>query len=159
MTAHISRNGFPNQGLSSSTETSKEVGLTLTVPLFDGFSRHYKILEARAQAEQSEAQLEDTTNQILTDVVKAYADAKTALAVLTVSQQLLDAAQAGVDSSRRRYEKDVADILEVLNAQSALADAQQQRIQAIAEWQSARLGLLANTGILSQLPAAEKVNE
>lgn len=159
MTAHISRNGFPNQGLSSSTETSKEVGLTLTVPLFDGFSRHYKILEARAQAEQSEAQLEDTTNQILTDVVKAYADAKTALVVLTVSQQLLDAAQAGVDSSRRRYEKDVADILEVLNAQSALADAQQQRIQAIAEWQSARLGLLANTGILSQLPAAEKVNE
>ena len=92
-------------------------------------------------------------------MVKAYADAKTALGVLTVSQQLLDAAQAGVDSSRRRYEKDVADILEVLNAQSALADAQQQRIQAIADWQSARLGLLANTGILSQLPAAEKVNE
>ena len=151
MTAHISRNGFPNQGLSTSEQTEKEVGLTVSIPLFDGFSRHYKILEARAQAEQSEAQLADTTEHILTDVVKAWADAKTALGVLTVSQQLLDAAQASVNSSRRRYDKDVADILEVLNAQSALADAQQQRIQAIAEWQSARLSLLANTGILSQL--------
>jgi len=155
MTAHISRNGFPNQGLSSISQTDKDIGLTVSVPLFDGFSRHYKIEEARAQAEQSAAQLEDTTAHILTDVVKAWADAKTALGVLTVSQQLLDAAQASVDSSRRRYDKNVADILEVLNTQSALADAQQQRIQAIAEWQSARLSLLANTGILSQLPAAD----
>jgi len=53
-------------------------------------------------------------------VVKAWADAKTALGVLTVSQQLLDAAQASVNSSRRRYDKDVADILEVLNAQSVI---------------------------------------
>jgi outer membrane protein len=154
MTAHISRNGFPNQGLSTINQTDKDIGLTVSIPLFDGFSRHYKVLEARAQAEQSEAQLADTTAHILTDVVKAWADAKTALGVLTVSQQLLDAAQASVNSSRRRYDKDVADILEVLNAQSALADAQQQRIQAIADWQSARLSLLANTGILGQLPAA-----
>lgn len=153
MTAHISRNGFPNQGLSSLNQTDKDIGLTVSVPLFDGFSRHYKIQEAQAQAEQSEAQLEDTTAHILTDVVKAWADAKTALSVLSVSQQLLDAAQASVNSSRRRYDKNVADILEVLNAQSALADAQQQRIQAIAEWQSARLSLLANTGILGQLSA------
>lgn len=151
MTAHISRNGFPNQGLSSIHQTDKDIGLTITIPLFDGFSRHYKMLEARAQAEQSEAQLEDTRNEILTDVVKSYADARTALGVLAISQKLLDAAQASVDSSRRRYDKEVADILEVLNAQSALADAQQQRIQAIAGWQSARLNLLAHTGILSQL--------
>ncbi|OAT16328.1 outer membrane efflux protein [Buttiauxella gaviniae ATCC 51604] len=151
LTAHMSRNGFPNQGLSSINQTNKDIGITISIPLFDGFSRHYKILEARAQAEQSEAQMEDTTAQIMTDVVKAYADAKTALNVLTASQQLLDAAQKSVQSVQRRYDKNVADILEVMNAQSALADAQQQRIEAIAAWQSARLSLLANTGILSKL--------
>ncbi|MEW7314998.1 TolC family protein [Buttiauxella gaviniae] len=151
LTAHMSRNGFPNQGLSTINQTDKDIGLTISIPLFEGFSRHYKVLEARAQAEQSEAEMENTREQILTDVVKAWADARTSLSILQASQQLLDAAQAGVSSSQRRYDKNVADILEVMNAQSALADAQQQRIQAIAAWQSARLSLLASTGILGQL--------
>lgn len=151
LTAHISRNGFPNQGLSTINQTSRDIGITVSIPLFEGFSRNYKIMEARAQAEQSEAQMEETTAQILTDVVKAYADAKTAVGVLTASDRLLNAAQASVASAKRRYANNVADILEVLNAQSSLADAQQQRIEAIAQWRSARLSLLANTGILSQL--------
>lgn len=153
LTGHMSKNGYPNQGLSSLSQTSRDIGITVSIPLFEGFSRQYKIMEARAQAEQSEAQLADTTEQVLTEVVKAWADARTALGVLSASQNLLDAAQAAAASAQRRYDNNVADMLEVLNAQSALADAQQQRIQAIAQWQSARLSLLANTGILGQLPA------
>lgn len=156
LTAHISKNGFPNQGLSTINQTSRDIGITVSIPLFEGFSRNYKIMEARAQAEQSEAQMEDTTAQILTDVVKAYADAKTAVGVLTASDRLLNAAQASVASAKRRYADNVADILEVLNAQSSLADAQQQRIEAIAQWRSARLSLLANTGILSQLSGTKE---
>lgn len=157
LTAHMSRNGLPNQGLSSIDQTNKDVGLTISIPLFDGFRQHYKVLEARAQAEKSEAEMANTRDQILTDVVKAYADAKTALDVLQASERLLEAARASVSSSQRRYDRNVADILEVMNAQSALADAQQQRIQAIEQWQSARLGLMASTGILGQLSAMNQV--
>lgn len=158
MTAHMSRNGLPNEGLSTVSQTDRYIGLTVSIPLFDGFSHHYKTLEAQAQAEESEAQMESTTTQILTDVVKAYADAKTSLNVLKASEQLLEAAQASVRSSQRRYDNNAADIIEVISAESALADAQQQKIQAIAEWQSARLSLLANTGILSQLPEADNTS-
>jgi hypothetical protein len=38
------------------------------------------------------------------------------------------------------------DILDIPNAQGALADAQQQHIQCLAEWRSARLRLLTATG-------------
>jgi outer membrane protein len=126
----------------------KVAGVTLNVPIFEGFGRTYRIQGAKAQVEQSDAQLQDTTNQILTEVVKAHADALTSLGTLKASDRLMAAATQSIQSSLRRYERHAADILEVLNSQSSLADAEQERIRAVAEWRSARLRLLANTGRL-----------
>lgn len=156
-TAYISRNGYPNQGLSSNNQTVISGGITINVPIFEGFGRTYKVRGAQAQVELSEAELQDTTNQILTDVIKAHADAVTSLGTLKASEQLLATAKEAAQSSRRRYDRNAADILELLNTESALADAQQERIRAIAEYRSARLRLLANTGVLGRLPFAESV--
>ena len=46
-------------------------------------------------------------------------------------------------------EVSAADILELLNTQMALADARQERVRSLADWRSARLRLLATSGILS----------
>ncbi len=150
-TAYISRNGYPNQGLSYVNQTVIAGGITINFPIFEGFGRTYKVRGAEAQAELSEAQLQETTNQILTDVVRAHADAITSLGTLKASERLLTTAREAVLSSQRRYDKNAADILEVLNTESALADAQQERIRAVAEYRSARLRLLANTGILGRI--------
>jgi outer membrane protein len=155
-TAYISINGYPTQGLSSVDQTVKVAGVTLNVPIFDGFARTYKIQGAKAQAEQSEAQLQDMTNQVLTEVVKAHADALTSLGTLKATERLMTAATQGLQSSLRRYERHAADILELLNSQSSLADAEQERIRAIAEWRSARLRLLANSGVLGRADLAQE---
>lgn len=154
-TAYISRNGYPNQGLSYVNQTVISGGVTINFPIFEGFGRTYKVRGAQAQAELSEAQLRETTNQILTDVIKAHADAMTSLGTLKASERLLASAREAVDSSKRRYDKNAADILELLNTESALADAQQERIRAVAEYQSARLRLLANTGILGSMSSID----
>jgi outer membrane protein len=155
-TAYISRNGYPNQGLSNINQTVIASGVTINFPIFEGFGRTYKIRGAEAQAELSEAQLQDTTNQILTDIIKAHADAITSLGTLKASERLLTSAREAVQSSQRRYDKNAADILELLNTESALADAQQERIRAVAEYRSARLRLLANTGILGRITELER---
>jgi outer membrane protein len=149
-TGYLSMNGYPNQGLSFNNQSVTAVGVTLNLPIFDGFARTYKIRGATAQVEQSEAQLQDTTNQILTELVKAHADALTSLGTLKASDRLMAAATQGLQSSMRRYDRHAADILEVLNSQSSLADAEQERIRAVAEWRSARLRLLANSGVLGR---------
>lgn len=155
-TAYISRNGYPNQGLTYINQTVIAGGVTINFPIFEGFSRTYKIRGAEAQAELSEVQLQDTINQILTDVIKAHADAVTSLGTLKASERLLSSAQEAVSSSKRRYDRNVADILELLNTESALADAHQERIRAIAEYRSARLRLLANAGVLGQMSGVEQ---
>jgi outer membrane protein len=148
LTANFYRNGRPNQGLSSTSTHETLVNLTLNIPLFDGFSSTYKVRGAQAQVEQKEADLRDTARQTLMDVVKAHADAITSLANLDASQKLLNAAHAAVDTVQRKFDRGAADILEMLNTQSALLDAQQERIRCLSEWRSARLRLLASAGVL-----------
>lgn len=144
------QNGYPNQGLSSTNSKVNTVGFTLNVPLFEGFARTYKVRGAQAQSEQSEAQLQDTELQILMEVVKAHADARSSFENLQASQQLLSATEAAVQSSQKRYDKGAADILELLSTQSALADAQQERVRCLSDWRSARLRLMSSAGVLGR---------
>jgi outer membrane protein len=150
LTANYYQNGYPNQGLSPTISQVGSVGVTLTVPIFDGFARTYKVRGAQAQAEQQEAQLQDTENDILMGIVKTHADAVSSLQNLGASEDLLAIAEASQQSSQRRYEMGAADILETLNTQKALSDARQERVRSLAEWRSARLRLLAGAGLLGR---------
>jgi outer membrane protein len=148
MTGNFYQNGRPNQGLNPTRTEETVAGFTLNIPLFSGFSHTYKVKGAEAQVEQKQAQLKDTEQQILREVVKAHADAMAALDNLQYSHNLLTAAQKALASVQRKFDKGASNIQDVLSTQSALADAQQQRIQCMAEWRSARLRLLTSVGVL-----------
>jgi len=90
----------------------------------------------------------DTENQILMTLVKAHADAVSALGNIDSATDLLVASQAAEQSSQRRYANGAANIIELLTAQANLADAEQQRVQSLAEWNAARLRLMASAGNL-----------
>ena len=145
------QNGYPNQGVQPTQSNTTTVGVTLNIPIFEGFGTTYKIRGQQAQAESAKADLENTTNQILTEIVKSHADAISSLANLDSSKRLLEAANASVTSSIRRYTLGVADILELIAAQATLSDAQQESIRCIAEYRSARLRLAANSGVLGRV--------
>lgn len=150
LTGSYAKSGYPNQGLQANRTQTTTIGLTLNIPLFEGFARTYKVQEAQAQAQQSLLQMQDVEHQTLGEVVKAYADAQAALLNLTASQTLLQAARQIVASSRKRYLDGAADILELLSSLNALTEAQQERIHCIADWNSARLRLWASAGNLSR---------
>lgn len=148
--ANYYENGRLEQTSTDAHTRESVVGITLNIPLFDGFSRTYKVRGAEAQVEQRWAELQDTEHQIAMDMVKAHADAVAALANLEASAKLLSAAQEALQTSRRKYEKGAADILEMLTTQTALAEARQERIRSLAEWRSARLRMLASAGMMGR---------
>ncbi|MFJ3054725.1 TolC family protein [Herbaspirillum sp. NPDC087042] len=139
-------NGSPNQPPGAPGQRDRVVGLNLNIPLFEGFARTYKIDGAQAQIDLKEAEFRDVQAQVLGEIATTYVEASSALASLSSSRQLLEVAQQAVDTIRRKYESGVADITELLNMQTALGDAEQERIRAISEWRSARLRLLADVG-------------
>lgn len=148
--ASVYRNGRPTQSSAATGTQERPIRVTLNIPLFDGFARTYKIRAAEAQIEQKQNELLDIQNQILMDVVKGHADACAALESLEAALQLKAAAQDSLASVQRKYERGAADILEMLSTQSALLNAQMERIRSLADWQSAKLSLLASAGRLGR---------
>ncbi len=151
-TASFYQNGYPNQSLQHTRSDTTTVGLLLSVPLFEGFARTYKIREAQAQAEKNRAQWQDIEQQIAGEIVKAHADTLSAYENLSFAESLQASADQALISSQRRYQQGAADILELLAAQLALADARQEQIRCWADWHSARLILLARAGLLNKQP-------
>jgi outer membrane protein len=142
------QNGYPNEGIQATSLRQTTFGLTVTIPIFEGFSRTYQIESARAASSVAEAQYRNIEHQTLMLLVQAYAEAVAAFNNLSTSDSLLDASTAALDSSRRRYAHGAASIIELLQAQENSADAAQQRVQTIAAWDAARLRLLTAAGML-----------
>jgi outer membrane protein len=142
------QNGRPGQGLSTMQTRERLVGVTLNLPIFEGFARTYKIRGADALVEQRAAELLDVEHRVAMEVVQAYSDATAALRNLEASDRLLRTAQSSLASSQRKYEKGAADVLEILSTQKALADAQQERVRCISEWRSASLRVVSAAGQL-----------
>ncbi|WP_083370260.1 TolC family protein [Chromobacterium sphagni] len=124
------------------------IGIQVDIPLFEGFGRHYQILQAAAEAENRQAQLEDAQMQVTQGVWTHYQSLETATANARITRELLDSAQAAFVVGKARYEKGAGNILELLSVQAELAKARQQRVQALTDWLTARLQLAASVGRL-----------
>ncbi len=140
-----SSNRYNYSGINSS---GTSVGVNLSVPLFSGFATTYQVRSAEAQVDAKNAQLEQVHLQVALDVWTAYQNLTTATQSLRTSAVLLDSAQQSAQVALGRYKAGVGSILDLLNAQSALASARQQRIQAMFSWNIDRATLAQAMGSL-----------
>ncbi|WP_240156988.1 TolC family protein [Burkholderia sp. Ap-962] len=124
------------------------IGIQVTIPLFEGFASSYRVAQAQASADGEEAAARDVELQVSLDVWSAYHGVRTDAANLANSRDLLDDARHALDVARGRYKEGVGTFTDLLNAQTALADAQRERVQAVSQWRTARLRLAASLGKL-----------
>lgn len=145
------------QGLPDNRSGS--VGVTLNIPLFSGFDTVYRTRAAQARAEAQAAQAEQVRLQVALDVWNAAQSLRTALQSLRSSGDLLDSAEQSERVARGRYQAGVGSILDLLNAQSALAAARQQRVQSLYDWNVARVALARAVGTLDRDTVANMQKE
>jgi len=124
------------------------VGINLSVPIFSGYSTTYHVRSAEAQLDVKNAQFQQVRLQVALDVWTAYQNLTTATQSLRTSADLLDSAQQSARVALGRYKAGVGSILDVLNAQSALASARLQRIQSTFNWNISRATLAQAMGSL-----------
>ena len=130
------------------TQQGGSLGLTLNVPIFSGFDTTYRVRSAAAQAEVRAAQRDRIRNQVALDVWKAYQSLTTATQSLQTTADLVASAEQSERVALGRYKAGVGTILDVLSAQSALASARLQRIQAQLDWNVYRATLAQSVGAL-----------
>ena len=129
-TISISTTNNLQDGSQLSGSNNATLGLTVSIPLFAGYAPSYTIRAAEATADLRAAQRDRLKLQISLDVWSAYQSLRTALQSITATEVLVSSAEQSYRVALGRYKAGVGNIIDTLNAQSALASARQQKIQA-----------------------------
>lgn len=127
---------------------NNSAGINLSIPLFSGFKTHYQARAAQAQLDGRVADRDRIANQIALDVWNAYQDLLTSSSALRAADDLLLVATQSEKMILGRYKAGVGNILDTLSAQSALANARQQRVSALYNFHSSRFALAQAIGQL-----------
>ena len=135
-------------GASNPDIQNNSLGITLSMPLFSGFKTTYQARAAEAQIAGRVAERDRLANQIALDVWKAYQGLLTNSQALRSAEDLVLAATQSEQMILGRYKAGVGNILDTLTAQSALANARQQRVAALYNFLINRFALAQAIGQL-----------
>ena len=131
---------------SGATNYTLSVGLA--IPIFSGFSRQYAVKQARAEADAALGRAASVKQQVQFQVFSSYYALQTAARRVNTADDLLASAQSSEDAALGRYRAGVGLFVDLLTAQSALASARAQQVQARWVWQTALAQLAHDTGVL-----------
>lgn len=145
-TVSLALSNSMTDGSSLTSNNTSAIGVTVAIPLFAGYGPTYRIKSAEAAADVRSAQRDRLRLQISLDVWSAYQNLHTATESIIAADILVKSAEESSRVALGRYKAGVGNILDALNAQSALASARQQRIQASLNWNIARTTLAQSIG-------------
>lgn len=137
-------------------DASWDVGLRLSMPLFDGYASEADVRSARAALERSRAQLQSTLNNAGFDVESALADVQRARERVRATAVSVAAAEARLRAAEGKYKQGVGILLEVTDARAALTDARAQQVQADYDYRIALVALDRSLGVLSAPESGEE---
>ena len=118
----------------------------LDFPLFTGGRTHAEIVKSDLQLRVLHEQEADLRNQIALDVKTALLNLKSARNQVEVSALGVQLAKEEVDQARDRFKAGVANNIEVIQAQDALARANDNEIAALYRFNQARADYAKSTG-------------
>jgi outer membrane protein TolC len=147
--------GFADYGTTgNSTQGSLPtftLGVSLRVPVYDGGRRRAQAAESSALARETSLRRQDLDDQIDYDLRTALERLDTADQQVKTATEGLSVAGKALDSANRRYAEGLAGSIEVTDAQTRLARAQNSRIAALFSHNLARLDLSRAMGSLVEM--------
>ncbi len=139
-------NGQPDTQATSLQTYETVYGMTLSIPLFEGFERVYKVKEARALAAAKKISLEDAQLKVNMDIWRSFQELKTAYSDLIATDMVLRGADVVVKATAARYQRGASDVMEWIRARTSLYSAEQDYTRAKADWRTNYLKFLASLG-------------
>jgi outer membrane protein len=105
-------------------------GLTLSIPIFSGFSVNNAVQIAEVNAMNYELQVRDSERLIKQDILKSFLDLDAAKKGITVTKKNLKAAEENLKIEQEKYNLGSGKLLDVLIANTALQNAKTDEINA-----------------------------
>jgi outer membrane protein TolC len=138
---------YGNNGNREVFVPTNSVGLQLQIPLFDGGRRAAHRTTAESQQRQADIRARDLRDEIEFDVRVAVDNLASAREQLRAADQALKLAQDELELARLRFEAQVTTQIDVVNAQTQLADARSRQVNAAYVLKSAEIEYQRATGV------------
>ncbi len=136
---------------SVALQPTREYGLALKVPFFDGGRRDARRAEAASQYRQERVRTNNMRDQIELDLRVALDSLHSADEQVRVAREGLTLADSELRQARRRYEAGVANGLEVTDAQTRLERARDNQTAALFNYNLARIDLAQAMGDIQRI--------
>ena len=125
---------------------TRRYAIQLDVPVFNGGLTRGRIQVADARQREAELQLASVRGQVEEDVRLGYAALRTTADTVRAADQAVTLAQRELQMAEDRYRAGVGDSIELVTAQTTLANARLDQVTALAAYNGARLNLAAALG-------------
>src|ERR1044071_4649510 len=125
---------------------TRRIAVQLNVPVFNGGLTQGRVTAAASRERQTELELANVRGQVEEDVRLALTTLRTAAVQVRAAEESVTLAQRELEMARDRFRAGVADNLEVITAQTTLANARVLQVTALAQHNAARLNLAAALG-------------
>jgi len=145
--AEVVRQNNPQYGFTRVTD--RVIGLSVSVPIWQGGAVRDQTAAARERAREAELQTQSTTNQARNEAVSAWQDYLAAKSTVSSIQAQLEAARIAYQGTRAEHQHGLRTLVDVLNALQEMRNAHVSLLRARSERIAAAYALLAATGGLS----------
>ena len=130
----------------NSRHNNWNAGIALTIPIFDGFATKAKVDAAKAEYAQAIISKENVSDQIAVDVRKACLNLRQAQAIIDSQKDNLEDAKESLRISEVRFDNGIGINLDVLDAQTSLAQVEENLAQGIYDYLVAKAQLERTMG-------------
>lgn len=142
--------GFPIGGDFMWPKTSG-IGLNLSIPIFTGGTTKSKINQADIQIRQARVTLEDTKLGLSMANENAKAQIKNSLLTINTNRSNVVLAKEVLSDTENNYKNGLATLTELLDAEKALADAENNLNTSLLNFKIAEIQLIKSKGQLKSL--------
>lgn len=142
--------GDLGSGITNALPT-RTVGVSLRVPIFDGGRRDARRAESASQYREEKIRLLDLRDQVELEVRTSLDGLRSADAQVKTAEEGLQLSENELAQAERRYRAGVTNSIEVTDAQTRLARARDNRINALYNYNLARIDLGTATGTIQTM--------
>lgn len=158
LSGNYSYNGISNKfdmfkggGSTASWYDMAAVSLTLKIPIFDGFARRSRVSQASVTLKQLNKQMEATSLALNTQFENAKLQVQNNLTTIQAQKENVDLANEVYNSTQNNYNLGLANLTDLLDAETSLTAAQNNYNEALLQYKLAELDIIKSNGNLKSL--------
>lgn len=127
------------------------IGLTLKVPIFNGFATRSRVRQASVDIMKADEDIRQTKNSLNLAYENAKIQLRNNINTIKAQRQNVQLAQEIYNSTQNNYNNGLAALTDLLDTENALTDAQNSYTQALLNYKIAEIQLIKSNGNIKSL--------